>query len=230
VGKRTRIVFLVLALLAAAVIGAAFGFAWHAPGRPKTWTDIRTWGTFAVVVAGFTVAAIELNMQRIQFAAEVVRSKARDRLIDDQHKELQDAQLLRERELAERVDLTFDDMSERQGSSLAVVINNARRPIRDVAVQCYETPDGAVLPADQYGDVVKIGVDGQEIWTFASPTAKPGWRREVIRAGTRAGYIFSFVKDDKPQVRAAVRFTDDRGLHWELAQDLHLKKLNDRDW
>jgi hypothetical protein len=27
-----------------------------------------------------------------------------------------------------------------------------------------------------------------------------------------------------------VRFTDDAGLHWEIDNDLHLKKLDSRDW
>jgi uncharacterized membrane protein len=226
VSKRT---WTLLGLLVAGAIGGGIGFAWHAPGRLQTWDDIRTWATFVVVVLGFTVAAIELNMQRLQFAREIERSADRDGLIDDQRRELQDAQRLREREQAEHVDLTYADMQEEQGKSLAIVINNSRRPIRDVAAKFYIVKgQSTLIQAERSSEMYPVN-------ELASPslvpaTVTPSFRQEVIRAGGRAGFQFAWNKVNMPEGQAVVRFTDDAGLHWQLGQDLHLQKLAARDW
>jgi hypothetical protein len=231
VGNRTRIALSLSALFTAAAVGGAIGFAWHAPGRPGTWDDVRNWATFGVVVGGFTVAAIELNLQRLQFAREAERSAERDGLIDAQRRELQDGQRLREREQAEHVDLTYEDIGDDQGKSLAVVINNSRRPIRDVAAQFYLVKgQSSLVPAERTGEMHLFNVPAPAGWVFAAAAARPGFRQEMIRAGERAGFIFSFIKANMPEGGAVVRFTDDADLHWQLGQDLHLEKFPARDW
>ena len=64
-----------LGLVAGGVIGGLIGFAWHAPGAPKSWDDVRSWATFVVLVLGFSVAAYELNLQRLQFARQAERQE-----------------------------------------------------------------------------------------------------------------------------------------------------------
>jgi hypothetical protein len=176
--------------LAVATAGAAFGFAWHAPGRPSTWADIRSWGTFAAVVLGFTVAALELNLQRHTFETEARRNVARDELLDQQRRELGDAQRLREREQAEGIDLTYDDMQAEQGKSLAVVINDSRRPIYDIAVRfaTVRSQPTPLLPAERSGEMYPVDVPARAGWMLAPATAKPGPRQAVIRAGGRTGF------------------------------------------
>jgi hypothetical protein len=34
----------------------------------------------------------------------------------------------------------------------------------------------------------------------------------------------------QPEGRMTARFTDDAGMHWQIDPDLHLGKLNSRDW
>lgn len=64
--KRTTALAVVLAL----VIGGAIGFAGYAPGRSSTWTDIRAWVGFAVIVIGVVIALVQLEMQRRQLAGQ----------------------------------------------------------------------------------------------------------------------------------------------------------------
>lgn len=52
--RLTRIALSASALLAAAATGGLIGFAWHAPGRPGTWDDVRNLATFGVVTGGFS--------------------------------------------------------------------------------------------------------------------------------------------------------------------------------
>ena len=50
--KRTASLIAALGL----VLGGAAGFAWHAPGRPTTWIDVRTWAGFGIVIIGPAIA------------------------------------------------------------------------------------------------------------------------------------------------------------------------------
>ena len=231
VKKWTRRALRFVGLAAVAGVAAALGFAWHAPGRLATWADIRAWGTFAVVVLGFTVAAFELNLQRRTFESEARRNIARDELLDQQRRELRDTQRLREREQAEGVDLTYDDLPAEPGKSLVVVINDSRRPIFDVAVK-FAFVKGApnLAPADRTGEMYPVDIPARAGWTLALATARPGFRQDAIRAGGRAGYVFSFIKANMPDGAAVARLTDDAGLHWQLGQDFHLERVDERDW
>jgi hypothetical protein len=52
----------------------------------------------------------------------------------------------------------------------------------------------------------------------------------VLRAGETATFVWSFTTAKWPRILPLVRFTDDAGLHWEIDNSLHLKKLAKRDW
>lgn len=130
--KRKIAVSIVVAFLAGGVVGGLIGFAWHAPARPATWSDIRDWATAAAVVLGFPALLYQLNLQRLQFADEARRNLARDDLLDRQRRELEQRERLRNREQAEEVNLRWLPSDQ---ASTADVTNGSRRPIRDVACQ-----------------------------------------------------------------------------------------------
>jgi hypothetical protein len=53
----------------------------------------------------------------------------------------------------------------------------------------------------------------------------------MIRVNRSYGFAFGVSADDNPSAQVTIRFTDDVGLHWQLDQDLHLQKLENRnDW
>lgn len=108
VRKRTAVFATALGL----VIGGAIGFAWHAPGHSGTWTDVRTWVGFAIVIVGAAIALSQMDMQRRQLASqqkvlegEVERNKRRDALLDEQLRELEQRARTLDRQQAEEVDL-----------------------------------------------------------------------------------------------------------------------------
>jgi len=55
-------------------------------------------------------------------------------------------------------------------------------------------------------------------------------RVPLIRAGSRFGFKTTVPVKDHEVARMMVRFTDDAGLHWEVDPDLHLAKLDSRNW
>jgi len=53
----------------------------------------------------------------------------------------------------------------------------------------------------------------------------------VVRAGQTCAFSFNCDPRSCPNATAAVRFTDDAGLHWQINHDLHLAELDKRtDW
>jgi hypothetical protein len=212
----------VLSLAVGAILGATAGFLWHAPGRASAWNDVRAWATFAVIALGFAVAAYELNLQRRQFAEEFSRQAARDELLDGQLRELADRQRSAEREQAESIDITWNDLDDDPGSSLVVVINGSRRPIRSVKCVVYpESSDRTLLPsrcAAMYPPSLERGG-----WTFPDATGVRDSMICALRAGGRAG--FKFPRSRQELLEAEVQFNDDAGLRWVLNNELHLTRL-----
>jgi hypothetical protein len=219
VTKRT---IAILFLAAGAVLGGAAGFLWHAPGRTSTWDDVRSWLTFAVIVLGFTVAAYELNLQRRQFAEEFSRHAARDELLDGQLRELADRQRSAEREQAESIDLTWNDPDDDRGSSVVVVINGSRRPIRSVTCVVYPESSDRTLPPSGCAEMYPPTHE-RHGWAFPSPTGSESPMIYALRAGGRAG--FKFPRSKQELLEAEVQFNDDAGLRWVLNNELHLRRL-----
>lgn len=220
VAKRT---IAILSLALGLVLGGAAGFLWHAPGRASTWNDVRAWLTFAVIVLGFAVAAYELNLQRRQFAEHFSRQAARDDLLDGQLRELADRQRSKEREQAECIDLTWNDLDSEPGNSLVVVINESRRPIRSVICAVYpESSDRTLAPcscAEMYPPT-----PDRPGWMFPNSTNSDSPAMiYALRAGGRAG--FKFLRARRQLLEAEIQFSDDAGLRWVLNNELHLKQL-----
>jgi hypothetical protein len=52
----------------------------------------------------------------------------------------------------------------------------------------------------------------------------------LIRARSRFGFKAPIPVKDHGVARMMVRFTDDASLYWEVGPDLHLAKLDSRNW
>jgi hypothetical protein len=223
VSKRTA----ALAVAIALVIGGAIGFAGHAPGRSSTWTDIRTWVGFAVVVIGVVIALVQLELQRRQLAeqqrvikGEIERNTRRDALLDGQLRELEQRARTLDRQQAEEVDL-------RPGTYSTEVANGSRRPIRNVACRVEVAPGDGLQEARRAGRYAELEVGAGPVLVDVTETP----RVEFVRAGEAGAFIFEIDPSNNPEARMTARFTDDAGLHWEINHDLHLEPLTDRsDW
>lgn len=230
--KRTVILVAALCL----VIGGALGFAWHAPGHPSTWTDVRTWAGFGIVIIGAAIALTQMDLQRRQlqsqqrvFEGEVERNKRRDALLDGQLRELEQRAQALERQQANAIDL-------RAGSSpgnvpgtrihKAEIANESSRPVRDVACRIEASP----------GEGLKEPVNAVVVDKSETPGARflndsEASYIDLLRAGLDAEFEFPLDLRDHPEARITARFTDDAGLHWQIDHDLHLEQLADRsDW
>jgi len=229
-----------LAVVLALVIGGAIGFAWHAPGRSTTWTDIRTWVGFAVVVIGVVIALVQLDLQRRQLAGqhrviqdEVKRNRQRDALTSGQLLELEQRSLTYERQQAEQVDIKRSYLRTRLPGSdpaashnvhAAEISDSSPRPIRNVACRIEAEPGDNLQEANTVG-VLDEAVAGRARMLGLSD----GTHIPLIRARETGAFIFSVDQADHPKARFTVRLTDDAGLHWQIDPDLHLNKLDNRD-
>jgi hypothetical protein len=156
-----------LSVAIGAGLGAAAGFLWHAPG---------------VLLPGMTCA-------RRQFADEFGRRAARDELLDEQLRELADRQRSAEREQAESIDVTWDDIDDDPGSSLVMVINGSRRPIRRVTCVVYPEASAQTLAPTRRAEMLAptYAPDG---WAFRDPTIAGHPVIFALRGGGRAGFTF----------------------------------------
>jgi hypothetical protein len=82
------------------------------------------------------------------------------------------------------------------------------------------------LAAEHVGQLVAAETSGYRA-TMNVPAE--GSAVTLIRAGDRFGFLLRFDLEAHADVRLAVRFTDDTGLHWQIDQDLHLQQLSNRD-
>lgn len=243
VSKRTTAVAVALAL----VIGGAIGFAWHAPGHSTTWADIRTWVGFAIVIIGATIALSQMDMQRRQLASqqrvlegEVERNKRRDALLDGQLRELEQRALTFERQQAEEINtkrswhtlrIPGSDPPASYKLHAAEVANSSLRPIRNAACRIEPEPCDSLQAADKVGLFTYREVDSSGTSSIRGPARlAEGTHIPLIPAGETGAFAFAVDTAEHPEARITVRFTDDAGLHWQADPDLHLEKLDGRDW
>ena len=237
-----RTVGLIVAL--ALVLGGAAGFAWHAPGHPGTWTGVRTWAGFGIVIIGAAIALTQMDMQRRQLASqqrvlegEVERNKRRDALLDGQLRELEQRARTLDRQQADGVDLKPSYMPETAkvpGSEppsqhkvhVAEVANNSRRPIRDVSCRIEPEPGDGPHGSRRAGVYAQSEMPASRVRIDLSE----GTHIPLLRADVAGAFIFAADTKEHPKPRMTLRFTDDAGLHWQINHDLHLEQLPGRDW
>ena len=126
--------------------------------------------------------------------------------------------ITKRREQAEDIDL------RRSGTSLGLIENKSRRPIRDITCQVMSQVDRHSLRRPSMsGSVVPGVVAGR--WDLA-PGAKAVSRVEVVRPDSRCGFVFDSLSRETDQVLVAW-FTDDAGFRWQLDEYSHLVQADD---
>jgi hypothetical protein len=188
------------------------------------WGDAPTWGAVFVGAVAGTAALIQLRQQGNVFKGEVERNKRRDELLDGQLRELERRETSRRREQAERIDVTWNDMAERPGKSLVVVINGSHRPVREVTCTLYDAPEGEPFEVEYAIELLPASFPGGG-FVFREMPGRREWMIGALRGGGRAGFQFSKLKADYPYGHVEIEFVDDAGYSWSLTSDLSLSPV-----
>jgi hypothetical protein len=178
------------------------------------WGDAPTWLAVVVASVGGWIALRQLRDQQ-----DVIRRQT------IQLERQQAEQIGFSWESAKQVNETIDDPIW-----MGIVRNDSHRPIRDVTCRIQPGPgQGFDLEAQGVGEIVDVGLGSNvSVPVFRHP--KLDRRVPLIRAGSRFGFKTTVPVKDHEVARMMVRFTDDAGLHWEVDPDLHLAKLDSRNW
>lgn len=189
------------------------------------WGDVPTWLLVVLAAVGGGAALWQLRLQRRQ--------------LQDQQDDMARRTRQLERVQADAIDLSWQptaplaaapDQNSSQPVWTGVVQNDSRRPIRDVV--CRVQPH----PAQDFSGGSEIVA---EIVSLEPGPDDPllefgrmwlGDRVQLVRSGAKFGFQTTIRAADHGVARMKVRFTDDAGLHWEIDPDLHLSKLDARDW
>jgi hypothetical protein len=186
------------------------------------WGDVPTWLAVVVASVGGGIALRQLRQQGDVIKGEIERNTARDKLLDAQLRELYQRETSRQREQAEHIDLTWENMPSAPGESLVVVINGSRRPIRNVSCVAWVSDSKERLAPRYAAEMRPIDFPRQ---AFVMPEQKPdSWMKVyALRAGGRAGFQFAAEVSDDDETE--IEFTDDAGCRWSLTSGLHLSPL-----
>lgn len=217
---------LAVVLVAGGVIGGLIGSAWPEHGRMTTWGDVRAWATFVVLVLGFSVAAYELNLQRVQFARQAARQEPADDLLERQRREMTQTEMARQRKQAERVTVYWiRSGAGAYAETQARVINASRRPITKIAAGVrVPLPDGGMETHTAAGWALTDD-HGQ---TLPSKLAAPGVLSVITPGAT--GLCNLLHGGDHNDGRLVVRFIDDAGTRWQLDHYMHLEPAPEDGW
>ena len=118
--------------------------------------------------------------------------------------------------------------SVRVAGSVLAVRNESRRRIVNITCRV-EPSDGAglTLPTEQVGALGPSPSTSQRALFTGLTIAEAV---PLMRPKAWSGFLARFDLEAHPETRLATRFTDDAGLHWQIDQDLHLERLDNRDW
>jgi hypothetical protein len=126
--------------------------------------------------------------------------------------------------VTEKVTVVMGGNLRYNGRSVVVIANRSPRPIRDVTCRVYRG-DGTTLKPERAGPFWSDGKDALKGPVFQPHAAASA---PVIRANNEGGFLIELPL--RTDTRMSARFTDDAGLHWQVDQELHLEKLDERDW
>lgn len=178
-----------------------FGTPWH---LSPNWGDTPTWLLVVLGAVGGWAALGQLSALQKQVASAAT--------------EAEDRAITKRREQAEDIDV------RRNGTSLGLIENESRRPIRDITCQIMSQVDRRSLRSPiMSGSVVPGVLSG--VWDL-TPDAQAVSRVEVIRPGSRCGFAFDGLSRQSDQV-LVTWFTDDAGFRWQLDEYLHLVQADD---
>jgi len=123
------------------------------------------------------------------------------------------------------------------------VDNRSERPIREVVARIQESPGAGMTHAsgvityagelEDLGHTERTRPDRRMHWVRdnASEVWVPGDQLDFLRTGGfHAVFHFEVSMEEHPDPRMTVRFTDDAGLDWQIDHELHLQRLQPRDW
>jgi hypothetical protein len=143
------------AVLVGFLIGLlVFGAPWH---LPPAWGDIPTWLLAVGAAAAAGVALLQLRILREQMAEDAKRNIKRDKLLDRQLTESEARAASERRRQAEDIDVRF-------ARSTGHVVNNSRRPIRDVTCKIISKIDRHSMAGPEQCGLVNQGPGGS--WSF----------------------------------------------------------------
>jgi hypothetical protein len=203
-------------LLVGFIIGLLiFGTPWH---LTPNWGDVPTWLAVAVASVGGWIALSQLRGQQQQITDESDRNARRDELLDKQLAEAETRADEQRRQQAEGVKV-------RRRSSTGYVINESRRPIRDITCKIMSKVDSQSLASPTESGEVQPG-PGHQGWVFLNAKQTP--RLETLRPDARGGFSFPN-RPVEPDHILVAWFTDDAGFRWQLDEDQHLVSARDGD-
>lgn len=232
-----------------------FGKPWQ---LPPAWGDIPTWISAiatiglligAIITAKYAIKAFRAQPKEVDDQATMLKVQS-DQLeeqrtinalqakdLEESLKERERLRRITEREQADAVLFEWWPASQvmttgvaggsvRVTGSVLAVRNESRRRI--VNITCRIEPSegaGLTLATEQVG-VLATSTSHRAIFSgLALAGAVP-----LMRPRTWSGFLVRFDLEAYPAARLATRFTDDAGLHWQIDQDLHLERLDSRDW
>lgn len=108
--------------------------------------------------------------------------------------------------------------------------NGSSRPIRNVAARLEPAPGTGYVPAAAVITPKFRRVSNSDKPVQAGFDHAAAADMAVLRAGLTCGFSFAYPAREYPEARHVARFTDDAGLHWQIDQELHLERLDERDW
>jgi hypothetical protein len=114
---------------------------------------------------------------------------------------------------------------------MVVVANGSTRPVRNVAAKIKVS--GGISPGERIADVVGMMenvqiASGRTDEVFAQLARRS--QLDLLYAGDKAAFAWSYDVGAYPSAEFTVRFTDDQELDWEVGPDLRLTRLTSRDW
>jgi hypothetical protein len=188
------------------------------------------------------IQSSRLELQERQFEDQRKINQKRDALLDKQIRESEQWARTFERQQAEMIDLgpgsirtTIPGLVTDEDSRAwrVNIANGSSRPIRDAAGRIEAAPGDAPQQATLAAVYVEftpgpLTPSGGSRRTLIEPPERPDI--PLIKAGSTGVLIFPVGAKANPNVWFTVRFTDDAGLHWQIDHDLHLEKLDNRDW
>ena len=211
-------------------VGARGPAACSLPGVSGiNWGDVPTWGAVLVGAVGGTAALIQLRQQGNVLKGEVERNKRRDELLDGQLRDLQRRSLVAERQQADAIDLELVSSKQDSAVYMTNVTNTSNRPVHNVSCRLLLKDGGDALAPASFGRLVDWG-PGREVFERLVVQAEAGSSLPFLRGGLTYSFVFEEGPGDYPDAQVAGRFTDDTGLNWQIDHDLHLVRLDDRDW
>lgn len=220
-----------------------FGDPWH---LPPNWGNIPRWLAVLVASVGGWIALSQLRQQQAIIQSDIERSQKRDDLLDGQLRELADRERARQREQAEKVNLSLQPVriseatdakpgghqpaSASRWAGSCRVTNGSGRPVRRVA--CRLNLDGREIRAVRFAILSPIKKGRREV--FSPPPDDSVLADEYLNLLALEMIIAYFTIPEEIDVvrtkRCVIRFTDDADRRWELDANMHLIVAPDAKW